>query len=66
MFILKVVSIIKRNVFDLHFPRHYIFGLDIPREKLVLGLAGYGRSMMLSDPKCTYDGCPISGEFVTS
>lgn len=43
---------------------HYIFGLGVPREKLVLGLAGYGRSMMLSDPNCITDGCPVQGQFI--
>lgn len=40
---------------------NYIFGLGIPREKLVLGLAGYGRSMKLKDPNCYTDGCPVNG-----
>ena len=44
---------------------HYIFGLGVPREKFVLGLAGYGRSMLLSDPTCTTDGCPVEGMFIT-
>lgn len=42
---------------------HYIFGLGVPREKLVLGIAGYGRSMLLSDSSCTTDGCPVEGWF---
>eukprot|EP00804_Cyclotella_cryptica_P000656 CCRYP_014683-RB/>CCRYP_014683-RB protein AED:0.01 eAED:0.01 QI:737/1/1/1/1/0.66/3/469/581 len=43
----------------------YIFGLGVPREKLVLGLAAYGRSMTLSSTSCTTDGCPISGAGLT-
>jgi chitinase len=43
------------NTFD------YIFELGVPPEKLVLGLAAYGRSSALSNPKCTTDGCPIAG-----
>jgi endogenous inhibitor of DNA gyrase (YacG/DUF329 family) len=41
---------------------HYILGLGIPREKLVICLAGYGRSMTLSDPTCLTDGCPVKGK----
>ena len=38
-----------------------IFALGIPREKLVMGLAAYGRSTRLADPSCYTDGCPVSG-----
>jgi len=39
----------------------YIFALGVPREKLVLGLAAYGRSMRLSSTTCTTVGCSING-----
>lgn len=44
---------------------NYILSLDIPREKLVLGLAAYGRSSKLTDSFCITDGCPISGAGLT-
>jgi len=44
---------------------NYILDLGIPREKLVLGLAAYGRSSRLTDPSCITDGCPISGAGLT-
>ena len=31
------------------------------RNKLVIGMAAYGRSMWLADDKCTGFGCPIKG-----
>ncbi|KAL7535087.1 hypothetical protein ACHAXR_006266 [Thalassiosira sp. AJA248-18] len=43
-----------------------IFDLwEVPREKLVLGLAAYGRSSRLSNPTCTTPGCPINGAGLT-
>lgn len=44
---------------------NYIYGLGIARDKLVLGLAGYGRSMTLSSTSCITDGCPVSGAGLT-
>ena len=38
-----------------------IFALGIPREKLVLGLAAYGRSTRLTSPSCYTIGCAVSG-----
>jgi len=38
-----------------------IFALGIPREKLVFGLAAYGRSTRLTNPSCYTAGCPVSG-----
>jgi len=43
----------------------YIFNLGVPREKLVLGMAAYGRSTRLSSTSCTTAGCPISGAGLT-
>lgn len=43
----------------------YVFGLNVPREKLVLGLAAYGRSMRISNPSCNYAGCPFNGAGLT-
>ena len=31
----------------------------------MLGLAGYGRSMKLSDPTCVTDGCPVNGKWIS-
>lgn len=42
-----------------------IFALGIPREKLVFGLAAYGRSMKLTSPSCYTAGCPINGAGLT-
>ena len=39
----------------------YIYNLGVARDKLVLGLAAYGRSMTLSSTSCTTDGCSVSG-----
>jgi chitinase len=44
-----------RNTMD------HIFGLGVPSEKIVFGMAAYGRSTKLVDPNCITDGCPISG-----
>jgi chitinase len=44
---------------------NYIYNLDISRDKLVLGLAAYGRSMTLSSTSCTTDGCSVSGAGLT-
>lgn len=38
-----------------------IYALGIPREKLVLGLAAYGRSTRLSSPSCHTAGCAVWG-----
>jgi chitinase len=38
-----------------------IFAVGVPREKIVLGLAAYGRSTKLTNPSCFTDGCPVSG-----
>lgn len=38
-----------------------IFALDIPREKLVFGLAAYGRSTRLASPHCHTAGCQVWG-----
>ena len=43
----------------------YIFNLGVPREKLVFGMAAYGRSSTLSSTSCTTDGCPINGAGIT-
>ena len=42
-----------------------IFALGIPREKLVFGLAAYGRSMKLTSPSCYTAGCAINGAGLT-
>ena len=44
----------------------YIYGTGLAREKLVLGLAAFGRSTTLTDPTCITAGCPISGPGLTS
>lgn len=38
-----------------------IFALGIPREKLVFGLAAYGRSTRLVNPSCHTAGCAVWG-----
>jgi len=38
-----------------------IFALDIPREKLVFGLAAYGRSTRLASTSCYTAGCAVWG-----
>lgn len=35
--------------------------MDIPPEKVVLGLGFYGRSFQLSDASCGSPGCPFAG-----
>ncbi|KAL7523508.1 hypothetical protein ACHAWF_000548, partial [Thalassiosira exigua] len=40
---------------------NYVVGEGVPREKLVLGLATYGRSSALDSPTCVAAGCGISG-----
>ena len=40
---------------------NYIYNLGVSRDKLVLGLAAYGRSMTLSSTSCITDGCLVSG-----
>lgn len=37
----------------------------VPGEKLVLGMASYGRSVALKDATCTTAGCPINGGAIT-
>jgi chitinase len=44
---------------------NYIYNLGISRDKLVLGLAAYGRSMTLSSTSCTTDGCSVTGAGLT-
>lgn len=36
------------------------FKNSVPPEKLVLGLAAYGRTYTLSDPSCNTPGCSFS------
>lgn len=45
---------------------NYIFNLGVPREKIVFGMAAYGRSTILVDMNCAAEdgsrvGCEISG-----
>ena len=35
--------------------------VDVPLDRIVLGLGFYGRSFELSDPSCNTPGCPFSG-----
>lgn len=35
--------------------------VDVPLDRVALGLGFYGRSFQLSDPTCTTPGCPFSG-----
>ncbi|KAJ3559303.1 hypothetical protein NM688_g429 [Phlebia brevispora] len=35
--------------------------VEVPLDRVVLGLGFYGRSFELSDPTCTTPGCPFSG-----
>ncbi|CCM00583.1 uncharacterized protein FIBRA_02619 [Fibroporia radiculosa] len=35
--------------------------VDVPLDRVTLGLGFYGRSFQLSDPSCTTPGCPFSG-----
>ena len=44
---------------------HIIWELEVPRDKLVLGMAAYARSMRLTQKGCTTQGCPISGAGLT-
>ena len=44
---------------------HYIYNLGVARNKLVMGLAAYGRSTTLSSTSCITDGCSISGAGLT-
>ena len=44
---------------------NYIYNLGVPRNKVVMGLAAYGRSMTLSSTSCITDGCSISGAGLT-
>ena len=44
----------------------YIYETGLAREKLVLGLAAFGRSTTLTDPTCITAGCPIAGTGLTS
>jgi chitinase len=37
----------------------------VPSDKLVLGMASYGRSVALQDSTCTTAGCPINGGAIT-
>lgn len=53
---------------DLQYIRNtmdYIYNLGVSRDKLVLGLAAYGRSMTLSSTSCVTDGCSVSGAGLT-
>ena len=43
----------------------YIYELGVPREKLVLGMAAYGRSMSLKDQNCHENGCEVTGAGLT-
>jgi len=38
---------------------NYFFETGIPSQKLILGLALYGRTYVLDDPLCNYTGCPF-------
>jgi chitinase len=40
---------------------NYILDLGVAPEKIVFGLAAYGRSTKLLNRYCTTDGCPIGG-----
>lgn len=44
---------------------NYIYELGVPREKLVLGMAAYGRSMSLKDQSCKENGCEVTGAGLT-
>ena len=35
--------------------------VDVPLDRVVLGLGFYGRSFELKDPSCNKIGCPFSG-----
>ena len=39
----------------------YMLQHGVLPEKIVFGMAAYGRSTRLLDPSCTTDGCPIGG-----
>eukprot|EP01082_Thalassiosira_pseudonana_P003037 g3563.t1 g3563 contig12:2326556-2328220(+) len=43
----------------------YILSSGVDPSQLVLGMASYGRSALLSDSTCTTAGCPISGGAIT-
>lgn len=49
------------NLTEIQASVELLWRVNIPPEKVTLGLGFYGRSFQLSDPSCATPGCPFAG-----
>lgn len=50
------------NLTEIKLALDLLWRVDVPPEKIVLGLGFYGRSFHLKDTKCNKPGCAFSGD----